>query len=125
MRRVFTKYPITSATNISDNIVNQIVAKVDKKVREYLTGSEGGFLEDEVQDYYRVDSRYTDDNRVIIEIRAEVSYDGLVNIGELCDPIISLYDKYAYFEPVTSGITEAYLDLDTLTKGKSIRSRRY
>lgn len=54
----------------------------------------------------------------VAEVRGEFNYGELVSIADILDPIIQKYDKNAYFEPVTSGITRAYLKLEeNLTEG--------
>lgn len=52
------------------------------------------------------------DNDFVAEIRGEFTYDELEDIGNSLDPIVQKYDKEAYFEPVTSGITRAFINID-------------
>lgn len=83
-------------------------------IRQYFLSPEGGWPEDEVDDalddYTVVDiHRNDDDNATVVEVRAELSYDGMVELSEILDDIIARYDENAYFEMVTSGIMEAYL----------------
>lgn len=52
------------------------------------------------------------DNDFVAEIRGEFTYDELEDIGDSLNPIVQKYDKEAYFEPVTSGITRAYITLE-------------
>ena len=70
-----------------------------------------GFEPDEVKEYSAVnvyfDSKERD--RVIVEVRAELSYDGLFELGLRLDKIIAKYDEDAYFEPEEPGITTAYI----------------
>lgn len=87
------------------------------KVSNVATSYSFGYDENEVNDYFFVDVTPTqigeDDHEAIrVEIRAEVSYEGLEELMEALNPIIESYDSYAYFEPVQPGIIEAYVSLD-------------
>lgn len=87
------------------------------KVSNVATSYSFGYDENEVNDYFFVDVTPTqigeDDHEAIrVEIRAEVSYEGLEELMEALNPIIESYDRYAYFEPVQPGIIEAYVSLD-------------
>lgn len=64
-----------------------------------------GFLEDEVQEYSFVDV-YPEGR---VEVRAEVDYDGLMELATALNPIIKKYNKDSYFEPVEPGIIEAHI----------------
>lgn len=87
------------------------------KVSNVATSYSFGYDENEVNDYFFVDVTPTqigeDDHEAIrVEVRAEVSYEGLEELMEALNPIIESYDSYAYFEPVQPGIIEAYVSLD-------------
>ena len=65
------------------------------------------------EEYVYVDTYYRDeDGRLVVEVRAELSYDDMINLSEEIDPIVKKYDKYAYFDMADSGILEAVLDFD-------------
>lgn len=70
-----------------------------------------GFEPDEVKDYSTVDIYFDSKERdtVIVEVRAELSYDGLFELGLRLNKIVADYDEEAYFEPVEPGITNAYI----------------
>ena len=55
-----------------------------------------------------------DEDYLIVEFRAEVNYEELEEIGDSLNKVIQRYDKDAYFEPVTSGITRAYINLSDI-----------
>lgn len=112
---------VVSAATIDDvsfhDLVSEIFQAVRGKVKEVMTSYEFGFQEDEVDEYSTVNQEFRDNGQFcVFEIRAEVDYDGLVEFANQIDPIIQYYDPNAYFEPVTSGITEAYLSCETLRK---------
>ena len=67
-----------------------------------------GFPVDEIPDYLFVEVKQSDD-RIRVEVRAELSYDELTKLTHELDPIVQSFDKDAYFEPVEPGIAEAYI----------------
>lgn len=74
-----------------------------------------GFPKEEVEDYSFIEIRNEylgdDDLWTAVEVRAEVSYEGLELLKKYLDPIIKKYDKEAYFDFVDAGCMEAYLNL--------------
>lgn len=76
-------------------------------VKDVMMSPNFGFLEDEVNEYSFVDV-YPEGR---VEVRAEVDYDGLMELVSALNPIIQKYDKDSYFEPVEPGIIEAYLHI--------------
>lgn len=66
----------------------------------------------ELNDMFIVEVALEDDGMISAEIRAELSYGGLHDLGIACNPIVQKYDKDAYFDMVQPGIMRAYLDLD-------------
>lgn len=69
-----------------------------------------GFSELEAKDYSYIEVEETDDHRIHVEVRAELSYDSMLRLSETLDSIVTRYDRYAYFEQVTSGIMECYIE---------------
>lgn len=88
------------------------------ELENIMTSPEFGFESDEVADYIRVDTKLEKD-WLVVEIGAEVDFDGLSEICEKLTKVISDYDPEAYFEPVDPGIAEAYLNIDTLLNHRS------
>lgn len=99
--------------NIKENLVEddlqQLKAEVENEVEKYMTSE--GFEPDEVKDYSAVDVYFDSKERdtAIVEVRAELSYDGLFELGLRLDKIVANYDEDAYFEPEEPGITTAYI----------------
>lgn len=77
-----------------------------------------GFEPDEVKEYSAVDVYLDSKERdtAIVEVRAELSYDGLFELGLRLDKIVANYDEESYFEPEEPGITTAYIHNITLEK---------
>lgn len=80
----------------------------DSELAEFLP--ELGY--NDLNDMFVVEVTLEDDGRIRAEVRAELSYDGLYDLGEACNPIVQKYDKEAYFDMDQPGIMSAYLDLD-------------
>lgn len=97
---------------------------------EYLTGPLGGFLAPGAPRENRWDM-YADDvfrvevenlrDKIRIEVRADLDYDGMDYLSEELNPIVEKYDKDAYFDMVTSGIMEAYIDGDSVYGSTDIK----
>lgn len=108
---VFEK--INKGENMKENLVEddlqQLKTEVENEVEKYMTSE--GFEPDEVKEYSAVDIYFDskERDRVIVEVRAELSYDGLFELGLRLDKIIAKYDEDAYFEPEEPGITTAYI----------------
>lgn len=80
----------------------------DSELAEFLP--ELGY--NDLNDMFVVEVTLEDDGKIRAEVRAELSYDGLYDLGEACNPIVQKYDKEAYFDMDQPGIMSAYLDLD-------------
>lgn len=90
--------------------LNKLETEIKDKVKEVMTSPEFGYDLEYVEDYSTVEVKRVDD-RVKVEIRAEVTFEGLMELGQACNPIVEKYDKDAYFDPERPGITNAYLDI--------------
>ena len=99
--------------SINENLVEddlyQLKAEVENEVEKYMISE--GFEPDEVKDYSAVDVYFDSKERdaAVVEVRAELSYDGLFELGLRLNKIVANYDKTAYFEPEEPGITIAYI----------------
>ena len=108
---VFEK--INKGENMKENLVEddlqQLKAEIENEVEKYMTSE--GFEPDEVKEYSAVDVYFDskERDRAVVEVRAELSYDGLFELGLRLDKIVANYDEDAYFEPEEPGITTAYI----------------
>ena len=98
---------IVSSTTSST--INKIQTELSEAVHDMMTSDEFGFSDDDATYYSAVDTFSTNDNMICIEIRAEVDYEGLWALKEVCDPIVQKYYPDAYFDMVTAGIMQAYV----------------
>lgn len=88
--------------------VNLLKSELKAALRKIMTSTEFGFDPSEVDDYSAVDIYY-DNDEIIVEVRAEVDYNGLMDIANELNHIIVEYDKDAYFDAVDPGIIRAYI----------------
>ena len=107
-----------SEAKIQD-LIDDIRSNIYTKVKAVATSPDFGFDENEVDDYFFVEVSATEigedhHEAIRVEVRAEVSYEGLEDLMEALNPIIESYDSYAYFEPVEPGIIEAYVSVDQI-----------
>lgn len=65
-----------------------------------------------VDEYMHIEVREDEDGRIIAEVRAELSYDSMMDLLDDLDPIVQEYSPDAYFDMVDAGIAEAVIDLD-------------
>lgn len=105
---------VTTVADI-DQFKSKLKTELHHKLMETMTRRDFGFPEEEVDQYTYIDIENTLDG-VRVEVRAELSYDGMVKLAEALDEIVSAYDEYAYFDQVTSGIMEAYIRVNIGSK---------
>lgn len=106
------------------NLIQKIKSEFKNKLYKIATSEEFGFDEDEVDDYFYVNVKDLGD-AIKVEVRAEVDYEGLEYLMSELNPIVYKYDQNSYFEPVTSGIIEAYINKEhILTKRNKIKENQ-
>lgn len=105
------KTPITSASN-DISLINEIERNIRSKVDEFMADIFGDDP-DYTSDYSAVDVEETSDDRIRVEVRAELTYNSLEELASELNEVVEYYDSYAYFEPVEPGIIEAYIDVDS------------
>lgn len=102
---------VTSSTRIEySDILEEIREQCNTKLIRIM--DQYGFDEKEAKQYSRVDASIEDNQYGRIEIGCELDYDGLMRVCQELDPIVQSYDPDSYFEPVDSGIAEAYVNLE-------------
>ena len=88
--------------------VDSLQERIYKEAKKVMMSPEFGFPEDEVDDYLVVEVRDGDET-TCVEVRAEVSYEGMSEMADRLNKIVQRYDPDAYFDHVTYGIIEAYI----------------
>lgn len=111
--------PIDELNDVTDQLRDDLI----QKLVNVMSGPNFGFPRKEVLDYSRVDIGFDDDeNRIEVEVGAEVSYDGLMQIAQELDPIIQSYDQDAYFDAEDAGLLVAVIPYDSLRNRMSVNS---
>ena len=119
---IIEKAPESITSDEDDNIYSSTTSDIILKLKEELKSAvtdtmlseEFGFYENEVEPYSAVDV-YVKDNSIVCEIRAEVSFDGLMELCDKCNPVVEKYYKDAYFDPEEPGIATAYIPINDVT----------
>lgn len=82
-------------------------------VHDKLKEPEFGFPDDkEIDMYSKVEGYYADKNHYVVEVRAELSYEGMEDLMKYLDNIVKEFDDEAYFDFVAPGIIEALFTLE-------------
>ena len=111
--------PIDELNDVTDKLRDDLI----QKLIDVMTGPNFGFPRNDVLDYSRVDIGFDDDeNRIEVEVGAEVSYDGLMQIAQELDPIIQSYDQDSYFDAEDAGLLVAVIPYDSLRKHTNVNS---
>lgn len=111
--------PIDELNDVKDQLRDDLI----QKIVDVMSGPNFGFPRNDVLDYSRVDIRFDDDeNRIEVEVGAEVSYDGLMQIAQELDPIIQSYDQDAYFDAEDAGLLIAFIPYESLRKQMNVNS---
>lgn len=88
--------------------VDKIIKELYKKATKVMTSAKFGFPKDEVDDYLTVEASDIKDG-IKVEVRAEVDMDGMYALADALNPIVTKYDKEAYFDMVAPGIMESFI----------------
>ena len=106
-----------------DDVTDQLRDDLIQKLVDVMSSPNFGFSRNEPIDYSRVDIRFDDDeNRIEVEVGAEVDYDGLMQIAQDLDPIIQSYDKAAYFDAEDAGLLIAFIPYESLRNHMKVNS---
>ena len=106
-----------------DDVTDQLRDDLIQKLVDVMSSPNFGFSRNEAIDYSRVDIRFDDDeNRIEVEVGAEVDYDGLMQIAQELDLIIQSYDEAAYFDAEDAGLLIAFIPYDSLRKHMKVNS---
>lgn len=111
--------PIDELNDVTDQLRDDLI----QKLVDVMSSPNFGFSRNEAIDYSRVDIRFDDDeNRIEVEVGAEVDYDGLMQIAQDLDPIIQSYDKAAYFDAEDAGLLIAFIPYKSLRNHMKVNS---
>lgn len=103
-----------------NELVKEIQDKLYNKASEVMQSPEFGFPFEELAHYLVIEVEHQpEQNRIKCEVRAELDFGGLMELAEELNPIVESYNKWSYFDAVTSGIIEAYIPLDEVYSSSS------
>lgn len=88
--------------------LQKLKSQLTDALSEVMTSPDFGFEEDEVNEYSGV-GIHEDQGDIVVDVWAEVGFEGLWDIKDSLDPIVAYYDKDAYFDMETSGRLSAIL----------------
>ena len=89
--------------------IGELVPTLKERAYELLQSEEMGFPEDEAKDYTVIELKPFD-NAIKVEVRAELTYDGMMELIDCLNPIVKSYDKESYFDMEDSGIAVAIIE---------------
>lgn len=89
--------------------IGELVPALKERAYELLQSEEMGFPEDEAKDYTVIELKPFD-NAIKVEVRAELTYDGMMELIDCLNPIVRSYDKESYFDMEDSGIAVAIIE---------------
>lgn len=106
MKKLFNVYASKSSFDM-----NKLKSEISNASKSFLKNL--GYPEDYIDDYFyvelSVDSKDEDGTTYVAEVRAELDYDELFDLGEHLNDIIEYYDPESYFDVETQGIITAYI----------------
>lgn len=96
-------------TDVDDDILETLYDVVHDKVIEVMMSDDFGFDSDEAESYSRVTIRpfENDDNYIIVEVGAEVSFEGQLMLCTALDEVIKKFDPESYFDMEDAGLSVA------------------
>ncbi len=112
------------SSTILDQPAPYQIAEVCKEIQDdiynaasdIMQSEEFGFPLEEIADYLVVevtpeyeDSKKKKLDRIKVEVRAELDYEGMSMLAEALDPVVQAQDPDAYFDHLTGGIIDAYI----------------
>lgn len=109
--------PIQSA---SYDICEEIRDVIWSRAFEVMQEPEFGFSAEEVSDYLFVEV-HPYEEMIEVEVRAELSYDGMTKLADVLNSTIAQYYAYAYFDQEEPGIMTAYIPTDAISASQEIK----
>lgn len=86
----------------------ELTQEIFKTVNDFIH-NELGYDNDFINDYVFIEITPAELDTTKIEVRAELNYEELTQLGSKLDKVIQAYDSDAYFEPEDAGILVAYV----------------
>lgn len=99
-----------SAATVSVPRLDALKDKFYNATIQAMNHSTIGYTLEEAGDYVHVDVTEVEGGYIKIEVRAEVSFDGMMEISEVLDKLVEEIDETAYFDFDAPGIMYAYVE---------------
>ena len=102
-----------------EKIKNEVQSEIEKIYADY----------EDLKEYFVVDAKfkenYYDDgsDMYAIEVRGELDYKSMTQLGDKLDKMVQKYDKYAYFDQEEPGIMTAVIDFDNGVEKHNAKDR--
>lgn len=113
--------PVQSARDINAGELTddqfELLLNLRNKAHEVLLTPHFGFPEEDVNDYYFVEGKMVED-AFVVEVRAELDYDSMMDLADELNPVIQKVDRDAYFDMEEPGIMSAYLYHEAITSAQ-------
>ncbi len=97
-------------------LIKQIHDDIYSTASELLQTEDYGYDLNDISDMLFCDVKSTGGGRIHVELRAELSYDYMFELCQVCNEAITKYDEKAYFDIVDPGISEAFVDIKTASR---------
>lgn len=94
---------------------NKLKNELENKIKQFFKNDEDAL------DWAIVDIT-EDDNEIKVEVRVELGYNGMWNLSDMLNPIVSKYDKYAYFDFEQPGIMVAVIERKNSARNNRLES---
>ncbi len=109
-------------TDVDNNILEEIYQAVHDKVIEVMMSDEFGFDAEEAESYSRVTIRpfEDDDSYIIVEVGAEVGFEGQLQLSVALDEVIEEFDPEAYFDMEDAGLSIAAVRKSCLSSTNNV-----
>ena len=100
------------------SMIDKIQNKLEAAVVEFMTSADIGYTEDEAKDYTVVEveeyeSKWSGPS-IKCEVRAELSFNSMMDLLEKLNPIVEQYNRNSYFDMEDAGIATAYIPVDSV-----------
>lgn len=95
-----------------DESLNESVSTENIKEAVLNAIKEYNHKDPDLMEYVVVECTEKEDGQIVVEVRDELSYDGMVRLAERLDRVVKQFDPEAYFDQECPGIMTAYINLN-------------
>ena len=95
-----------------DESLNESVSTENIKEAVLNAIKEHNHEDPDLMEYVVVECTEKEDGHIVVEVRDELSYEGMVRLAERLDRVVKQFDPEAYFDQECPGIMTAYINLN-------------